>query len=361
MRKIKIAVCYSGKTRGLEECLHHNEKFFKTLCEKNPFEYHNYCHFWDHEKPYPYDMSLDLIKKINVLSYDSYESYERTISILKPVKTKTSNYNALIDMFRNDFLSRNINYKMKVMYDSLVGKYIEDKDVDIYQFVELNDEINTFVINLSQFYGFENVVSLVETQVANGKVICQFDIIIRLRYDTFIPMSSLDSVVNSIYTALETNSIICNSFNSYEFFYPAGKKNLERKVTYHNNTSNLELNTISEFQDCYGMNDISFLSTTTTMYYFATNMTNNVSKTISWFDKEKKMLEFGAEYSWAKEANSKKIKVISQDNCIYGSIIVRNNEQLALLNTMIENNEPLNYDPVYWYTLRQPNIIKSLD
>ena len=181
---LKVAICLTGLIRDNAAVPEYVRQIFTKIGNDNDIEFDYYCHFWNNDKPYPYEINEDCLG-IVALPREDEDSVKQVITTLSPKAVVTNSYSDMFPVFLNNGLRQYIHYNRYL--DLFVGKKI-DKNF----FVTLDEADPTTYFDAwwrlhTDWIGFAHLTSqffaaaqCLKTIVNSG---IQYDAILKWRYD----------------------------------------------------------------------------------------------------------------------------------------------------------------------------------
>jgi hypothetical protein len=183
-KKLKVAICLTGLLGNRCEVSAYIKQIFTKIGNDNNIDFDYYCHFWNNDKPYPYEINDEWLGVVS-LPKENDASVKGVIATLNPKAITYNSYNDMFSIFLNHGLTQSIDY----------SRYLDffiNKKIDKNFFISL-DEINpttyfdawwefhsdwiNFAHLTSQFFALEECL---KTIVNSGT---KYDAVLRWRYD----------------------------------------------------------------------------------------------------------------------------------------------------------------------------------
>ena len=276
---LRVAVCWSGLTQ-VTNAAKFNKKLLDDLTESSNGEvsFEHYCHFWNSDNRYPYDLETqDLIRdcftEIDRLPLEKKENTEKIIHAIQPTLLAYSSFNEISWVFKERFMpSEPVVYEgFDKRFKSISHNIIKKSNVDFKRNVFAQTEIWGYklhvdcsgVVNkLAQFYGFEKSVALAKE--SNNT----YDIILRLRYDSALIPRDMDALVRIMHYSKSVDSMMVNDFRRYTFDHA----NREYITDYFTN------NNINELVGTnFGLDDVVFWGPPSCIFELAKDLFKNAA------------------------------------------------------------------------------------
>jgi hypothetical protein len=183
-QKLKVAICLTGLIRNNAALPAYVKQMFTKIGNDYDIEFDYYCHFWNNDKPYPYDINDNWLGIVTLPKEDA-ASVKQVITTLAPKAVVTNSYSDMFPVFLNHGLHQYIDYSKYL--DSFIGKTIDknffvnlDKtDPTTYfdAWWEFHNDWINFAHLTSQFFAVEQCLKT----IVNSNI--QYDAILRWRYD----------------------------------------------------------------------------------------------------------------------------------------------------------------------------------
>jgi hypothetical protein len=330
---LKVAICWSGLTKGLTNVVSFNKQLFDNISSitNDEIEFDHFCQFWNNNNKYLYDFDETLFdtqfKELDGVATENSDHVTDIIDILCPKSTVVDDFNTMgKKLLGTNFLKIHpifLEYKTLAAQHGMVThttEYDINNTVDVREVWGYDVHLHYchLVKHVAQFYAFEKVVSLAKVYDKD------YDIIVRIRYDTVLAPSDIQNLITSMYNAKSDNAIIVSWFE-----LPECVNNI------HNTTflSDTNINTAAETGKRWCIDDPFFIGSASCMYRLADNMFDNVYNYYCAGD-DKNSLH--AEHLWFNEIYTKRITCNASGN-LMRYIIARNATDLDIFKQFYYN------------------------
>jgi hypothetical protein len=311
---IRVAVCWGGMTRDLIEVVSHNKTLFDSVSAVpgNNIKFDHFCQFWSKDNKFPYklDESIDASVIDDIIPDESISNVLKIIDILNPKSTITNNFKDMSGSVIN-FLNKNVsgidsNNYCNFFDNETINKSTFKNFDQLYHWAEIHGQYCQVINRLAQFYVFEQSVLLAKEYSLSENF--DFDVILRLRYDTALMPSDMHRTFNQIHCAVNTDNCII----THSFTYTTDDSH---------NTLDYDINmkTITNVDSIrYGIIDVIIIGSSHQMYRLADNLFNNVSDVYSNLCSTNTIdRSITQEILWFNEVYNKQILCVSNDLLTY--------------------------------------------
>ena len=306
---IRVAVCWSGLTRDLIDVVSHNMTLFDEVLTvpRNNIKFDHFCQFWSKDNKFPYklDESIDASVIEDIIPDESITNVLKIIDIVNPKSTITNNFKDMSGSVVN-FLNKNVsgidsNNYCNFFENETINKSTFKSFEQLYHWTDIHGQYCRVINKLAQFYAFEQSVLLAKEYSQSQNF--DYDVIIRVRYDTALIPCDIRRTVNQIHCVVNTENCVM----THNFLYqPDGTGHYALDY-------DIKMKTITKVDSVrYGINDHIIIGSGHQMYNLVDNLFNNVSNAYSdWcitypFDITQERL-------WFNELYEKQILCVSTD------------------------------------------------
>lgn len=217
---MNVAIILTGLINEKYETLPHIKRMFDYWADQNNLEIDIYCHFWDSNNVYPYNINYDCTK-IKVPK-ERKESIDYAINVFKPVNSVTSSFVdthqhfvKFIDMITDAQPSK----WHKEIQESITKGQFKEKDIHARYFIdETQDPIHAF--NLWWMYHvrwcqFNHIVSQAYTLHKGLRMVINsgkhYDAVIKWRYDLLCDYKTANNkLMNAITADFDNPTYTCD-------------------------------------------------------------------------------------------------------------------------------------------------------
>jgi len=317
---LKVAVCWSGLTKGFSAAVSFNKKLFDDISNaaNNEIEFDHFCQFWNKNNKYLYDFDETLFdtqfKELDGIATENIEYMPTIIDILDPKMTVLNNFNDFgKQLLGKKFLALHPKFTEYKTFAAQHGRYIHKTENDIsntsIDFREIigytvHEKYCRIVKHFAQFYAFEQVVSLAKVYDTD------YDVIIKMRYDIVLEQDDILNTVKLMYKAKSDNSIMVEWFE-----LPEHINGVHVSTTYLHNTN---IQTVIDTGKKWCISDVFFHGSAACMYKLVDNIVDNVY-TYYCFSDDKDVVH--QEQLWFNEICNKNITCNAYDNSIRYAIL----------------------------------------
>jgi hypothetical protein len=311
---IRVAVCWGGMTRDLIEVVSHNKTLFDSVSAVlgNNIKFDHFCQFWSKDNKFPYklDESIDASVIDDIIPDESITNVLKIIDILNPKSTITNNFKDMSGSVIN-FLNKNVsgidsNNYCNFFDNETINKSTFKNFEQLLHWAEIHSQYCQIINRLAQFYVFEQSVLLAKEYSLSENF--DFDVIIRMRYDTALMSSDMYRTFNQIHCAVNTENCII----THGFTYTTDDSH---------NTLDYDINmkTITNVDSIsYGIIDVVIIGSSHQMYSLVDNLFNNVSDAYSNLCSTNTIdRSVTQERLWFNEVYKKQILCVSNDLLTY--------------------------------------------
>lgn len=343
---LRIAVCWSGLTRDLVNVVQHNKTMFDKIETTADLKFDHFCQFWNSDNKFPYTIDASIDKNLinDSIPAEHLDSRLKIVDILEPKLTITTDFKSMSPSVIS-FLNMNTSkdYPLTRYYGFFDTEIIDTSTFQtIFEFRKwagVHDIYVNVINRLAQFYAFEKSVLLAkEYSLAEN---LDYDVVIRIRYDTALLPDNhfknyLSKTIEQIHRCWLNDCIVVEDF----------KKGLNLKTLDYD----INMKTKKTIDTCHGVADMIMIGSSTQIYRLTDNLSENVSRAITYMCETNPNLdnlkEFpSAEILWFDELCKKQIVCVSSNT---NHVMLCYNEFNVLndLNEVIFNkNRPLNVLP----------------
>jgi len=313
---LKVAVCWSGLTKGLTNAVSFNKQLFDSIYSTHDeIEFDHFCHFWNKNNKYLYDFDETLFgtqfKELDGIATENPEHVCSIIDILDPKTVVFTDFNSMgKQLLGNRFFAVNPQFIEFKTIAEQQGTHIHKTIANMERWgYSVHHQYCRLINHLAQLYSFEKVVSLAK---AHNK---DYDVIIRMRYDTVLAPGDISNLITSMYKAKSDDTILVRWFELTEV------NSHDTKFLY-----NTSIETVADTGKRWGIDDPVFVGSASCMYKLSDNIFDN---SYEYFCVDNNQISLFVEHLWFKEMCNKHIRCNAIENSV-GYVILRSSADLDI-------------------------------